>query len=472
MEQLNELDRNWLRQILEDGFFSDPRRFRNEYDYTPSPIEDMLGSSPALDYVRQKLPETLGDTAAGRWLDRKLQNVEPDTIRGGIAEQLQDLPLGGFSQEALDYRDQLRAEDPLVRRNTVQAGMVNTPDGAGEVPIGDSFRAGAAQAAGVALGDAATDGLRNVWWFLNAPQALASLAVLQAIHAPAKQQAERLNARLGMELPEGERVLAPYGSRTVRLASVLPAVIGTSMAIGNAYRQPGYAAAVPSEADRTQTADPLAELGSRYFLGRTGALLPYDEFVKERPDVSKGEYEAYKAYLFGSASPIKASLDGINGPEVSFMGKSIPVLTGIAPAVAGIVGARRGMRKAMDRLEAEGDQLLQAEKARIAYRQAERQAKRANSDEGPPPTQEEINKLKHKFQDIQRRNEVEILKQTLLGSAKYLAPTALAGQTIESIRRSVPQAEPIEEPLEATPPPKSAAKKAPAQQANLPVAVA
>jgi len=278
MEQLNELDRQWLGKILEDGFFSDPRRFRNEYDYAPSPVEDMLGSSPALDYIRQKLPQTVADTPVGRWLDRKFSEsgVDPETARGDLLKQVQDLPLGGFSQEADYHRGQLRAEDPLVRRNTVQAGMVSTPDGLEEIPVGDSFRAGATQAAGVALGDAATDGARNIWWFLNAPQAIASLAVLQAIHAPAKREAERIQGQLGVDLPENDRVITPYGNRTVRLAAALPAIIGTSLAIGNAYRQPGFAAAVPSEVDRKQAADPLAELGARYFLGRTGALLPYD----------------------------------------------------------------------------------------------------------------------------------------------------------------------------------------------------
>jgi hypothetical protein len=454
------LDRDWLGRIAEDAFFSDPRLYRDRLDYQPSIVEDMLGSSPLLDYVRQRLPHKVADTAAGQWLERKAADLPQGGLRQDLIQQVQDLPGGGYDPEYLDLIDQMRAEDPLVRRNTVRNGLVATPDGLEEIPIGDSTRAGAAQLAGVSAADAASDGLRNIWWFLNAPQAVASLAVLQALHAPAKAESARIAQQLGDQLGPEDRVVSPFASRRTRLAAAVPAVIGMSLAIGNAMRQPGYKAALPSEADPTQTADPLGELGARYVLGRTGELLAYDDFVKERPDVSKGEYDAYKAYLYGSASPIKASLDGINGPEVNFMGKSIPILTGIAPTIAAVVGSHRGMRKAMDRLRyhADGDQLLAAEQARVDYRKAERESRMANADKhmGDDP-QKIVNDLKESYATLQRDNEKEILKQTLLGSAKYMAPTAILGQTLESIRRSLPR----EQPPEPEPEPKAKPKLKP-----------
>lgn len=435
------LDRPWLKKILEDSFFSDPRRFRQDYDFEPSPVSTMLGDSPVLDYVRQLLPEKVSDTPVGRWIDRKAADLDTDTIRGGAVEAIRNMPLGGFSQSELGQREQLRDSDELVRMNTVQAGMVPTPDGLSEVPVGDSLRAGATQAAGVALGDMASDGLRNIWWFLNAPQAIASLAVLQALHGPAQQEAELLERKLAADMGEFDKITTPFGSRRMRLAATMPAVIAASIAVGNAGRQAGYTAAVPSEADRKVAADPLAELGARYFLGRTGSLLPYDEFVKERPDVSKGEFEAYKAYLHGSAMPIKATLDGIHGPEVTFMGKSVPVLTGLIPAAAAIYGARRGMGKAIDRLKADsgGDRLLAAEAARLKYREAERTARREDAEEemGPDP-RGQVEKLKQEFTELQKKNEIEMLKHTLFGSAAYLTPAALGGQTLELIRRGMP----------------------------------
>ena len=48
----------------------------------------------------------------------------------------------------------------------------------------------------------------------------------------------------------------------------------------------GYEALIPSEGDPQKTANAVAEAGLKYFTGRTGNLLPYDEFKQDRPDVS------------------------------------------------------------------------------------------------------------------------------------------------------------------------------------------
>lgn len=447
-----ELDRPWLRKILEQSFFHNPRLLQQNYDFEPSPIGTMLGDSPLLDYIRQALPNRVSDTKVGSWLQRKAQNLEPDTIRSGVVDAIRNAPLGGFPAEELARRQRLRAEDEIVRRGTVQLGMIPTADGSAEIPVGDSARAAAAQAAGVTLGDAASDGLRNIWWFLNAPQAIASLAVLQAIHKPAQREAARLDGALSEQLGEFDRITTPFGNRRMRLAATLPAVIAASAAVGNIGRQAGYTAAIPSEADRKVAADPLAELGARYFLGRTGQLLSYEEFAKERPDVSKGEYDAYKAYLHGSPMPIKATLDGIHGPEVTFMGKSVPILTGVLPIAAAVMGARWGARRAMDRLRDNGDQLQAAERARLKYRELEQELRSPRYDDEGNRTsrpeaqiQRDLQQRKAEFSEIQRANEIEMLKHTLFGSAAYMTPTAIAGQTLELIRRGLPDGRTYEE---------------------------
>ena len=107
-------------------------------------------------------------------------------------------------------------------------------------------------------------------------------------------------------------------------------MLAVSLGMGQFGRAPGYKAVVPSEDDPRETADPVMEAASRY-LGRTGRLLPYDEFVKERPDVSPEEFRAYKQYLFGNQGVLKATDEGILGPEVAFMGKSIPCVDGHRP---------------------------------------------------------------------------------------------------------------------------------------------
>ena len=87
------------------------------------------------------------------------------------------------------------------------------------------------------------------------------------------------------------------------------------------------------------------EVGAKYILGRTGNLLPYDEFSKHRPDVSRGDYNAYKAFKYKKdgdfdlsdgdftvpTGVIKGTMDGIHGPEIQFLGRNLPVTTTMIP---------------------------------------------------------------------------------------------------------------------------------------------
>jgi hypothetical protein len=158
------------------------------------------------------------------------------------------------------------------------------------------------------------------------------------------------------------------GNVGLRLAATAPAVAAMSTAIGNIGRPAGYKAILPSEEDPRKTDSAVGELLSRYFLGRTGRLLPYNEFAKERPDVDKGEYQRYKAYQFNKETDLnpldgdfnilgalRGTTEGIHGPEINFMGKAIPVLTGILPTAAAIAGIRRGVNTAGRRLAGGGD---------------------------------------------------------------------------------------------------------------------
>jgi len=425
-----------LGNIFTRAFMSGPKLWSNkqreeigrEYEHTP--VHDMLTSSAGVDYARQYLPETVGNTAWGKWIADQLPGADPTKAPEGRRRQavnqfLRDIPLGGYTEEELRNFDKKRSEDEELRRYTVRRGEVPTQDGRTTVPVGDNFRASAAQAAGVAASDVATDGLRNIWWFLNAPQALSSIAMLHGMHTE------------GAKFDAGAPLIQ---NRRLRLAATVPAWIGMSMAVGNFGRQPGYKAAVPSEEDPRVAADPLSEAANRYLLGRSGRLLPYDEFVKERPDVSKGEYNAYKAYLFGNPSPIKATVDGIHGPEVTFMGKSIPVATGVLPAIAAVVGGRRGLRKAGTRLNTVSSDsqtgiagIQEAKDRKTMWQELQSEAR----DPRGNVSQRDIDDAYHAYRDVQDKNEQEVLKQVLLGSGKYMGATAIAGTTLESIRRSL-----------------------------------
>ena len=86
--------------------------------------------------------------------------------------------------------------------------------------------------------------------------------------------------------------------------------------------------------DPTKTDNVIGEVAAKYILGRTGNLLPYEEFSKYRPDVDVGDYNRYKATKYDKdlnldprdgnlnllpAGVLKATADGIHGPEVRFL---------------------------------------------------------------------------------------------------------------------------------------------------------
>lgn len=122
----------------------------------------------------------------------------------------------------------------------------------------------------------------------------------------------------------------------------------------------GYKAALPSDEDPTKTANVVGEVGLKYLMGSTGKLLPYSEFKEVRPDVSPEEYKAYQAFKydkpFFDVNPfddgqmgvgggvIKTTNEGIHGPELQFLGRSLPVTTGIVPYVGALVGGAMGVR--------------------------------------------------------------------------------------------------------------------------------
>lgn len=437
-----------LGRIFTRAFESGPKLWSNEQrrrmgeGYEHTPVHDMLTSSAGVDYARQYLPQKLESTAWGKWVADQLPGADPrlapDSRRRAVNNYIREIPLGGYSAGELAEFDKERAVNPEIERYTTRRGVVPAQDGRGVVEVGDNFRAAAAQGAGVVASDFATDGLRNIWWFLNAPQAVSSIAMLHGMHT-AGEEFSGIHGKGGGHLIK---------NRTRRMAATVPAWIGMSAAVGNFGRQPGYKASVPSEADPRVAVDPISEATNRYFLGRAGRLLPYDEFVKERPDVSKGEYNAYKAYLFGNPSPIKATMDGIHGPEVTFMGKSIPVATGVLPAIAAVVGGRRGIRKAGARLnkpfryQKDQDPVAPVKYAHDLQQNYDKL--KGAYDRGENVSAGQVKDAYRAWRNVQDANERQALKQVLAGSSTYMGGTALAGMALESMRRAAKGEAPVE----------------------------
>ena len=414
---------NDLKAVAKQAFSSSGRAYdqyiqgKNPHlQIENSPVADMVTSSPLTALAKQALPNKVGDVELGRivasylpeQLQRKLLNVE----------------LGGMTADEKRQFSEMRAEDPELRRSTIELGKVPLAGG-GEAQLGPgNYRAKAAQAVGVIGSDLATDGMRNIWWFLNAPQAIAQVAMFQGMRQAAKNNA----AVSGLD--PREPVLR---TRAKRMAAAAPAWIAASMGIGNFMRQPGYKATLPDQDDPTQTTNMAGELANRYFLGRSGSLLPYDEFVKERPDVSRSEYNAYKNYLFANKSPLKGTMDGISGPEVNFMGKSIPLATGLIPIAASVVGARRGIKRGIEKVKDQGG--YTQEKLLLDTYQTLKGQERdpKNQDVG----EAQVNKALAAYRKQQEINEDTVLKSVIANSAGMTTGAALSGYVLESMRRAL-----------------------------------
>ena len=252
------------------------------------------------------------------------------------------------------------------------------------------------QILGTVGSDVVQDRGRELWWLLNAPQAAVNVVQDVALHKHApdmyatkietdisgvpitsKEAAYRANlvdeqgrpkagVNISYEDLGGKKPQKVFRTRKNKAGYVdalaIPAGLAINSGIGlmNPFGgQEGYKAAVPSEEDPNKTENVIAEVASKYILGRTGNLLPWDEFKQVRPDVSKDEYMRYKAFKFDNDSDLnvfddgevvlptgvmKWTEDGIHGAEMQFLGRSLPLNTALMPAAAAIAGTTYGAR--------------------------------------------------------------------------------------------------------------------------------
>ncbi len=128
----------------------------------------------------------------------------------------------------------------------------------------------------------------------------------------------------------------------------------------------GYEAVLPRYDDPTKTSNVIGEVAAKYILGRTGNLLNWSDFKEARPDVSKDEYMRYKAFKWDKGMDLnpfddgnitlptgvlKATTEGIHGPEVQFLGRSLPLATTIMPTIATAIGTAAGAAWEPDNLK-------------------------------------------------------------------------------------------------------------------------
>ena len=309
-----------------------------------------------------------------------------DALKRGYAELGRETDGSKLNQTLGSNRTMTMLSEMIGQADPVQVEMRNrmglglSPDRATRI----------GQVLGSLGGDLVQDRGRSLWWLINAPQAVGNILQEAALHkmAPNLYTADPVTDEMGNQVymknkATGQRlgVLDKEGKTTKGItagkkgalrgrryapgmteALMVPAgfVINSSIGLMNPFGgQEGYKAVLESDEDASKTSNVLGEVAAKYVLGRTGNLLPWDEFKKVRPDVSKDEYMKYKAFKFDNSGDLnlfddgqvvlptgvlKYTNEGIHGPEVQFLGRSLPVHTGIMPTAAAIVGTALGAR--------------------------------------------------------------------------------------------------------------------------------
>ena len=296
---------------------------------------------------------------------------------------------------------QMTGSNATITRARELMGMANPEQVKARQAMGLGLSEDKATRIGQVLGtlgsDVVQDRGRGIWWLLNAPQATANVLNDVALkkYAPDLYRADvrkdvtsfKSAVREGLvdqttgltkkgitsrkvltgKTPSGEPIFTTeYSKRRYEPGMVeslaIPAGLAVNSSIGllNPFGgQEGYKAVFEDEDDASKTSNAVGEVAAKYILGKTGNLLPWDEFKKVRPDVSKGEYMSYKAFKFDNdldvnpmdgdlvapAGILKYTDEGIHGPEVQFLGRSLPIATGIMPTAAAIAGTAYGARR-------------------------------------------------------------------------------------------------------------------------------
>ena len=306
----------------------------------------------------------------------------------------------GQAENAPRIMEMVQAHPGIIRANeNIRAAkgidndtgdLVRADMGMGLEPKGNNRRAG--QMMGAMAADLTQDTSRGFYWLLNALQASGAVLtetayglrrpdlfdvspVLDAAGNKVSLNNKPLARNLGIidendQTRRGVRIKndgdnAYYVQQNYAPGDVNSLLIPSGIAIntGLGLMTPfggaeGYEAALPSQDDKTKTENVIGEVAMKYVMGRTGNMLPYDEFKKVRPDVSPAEYRAYKAFKYDKATDLnpfddgqvgvmggafKASDDGIHGPEIQFLGRSLPVSTGVIPFASSVAGTAIGV---------------------------------------------------------------------------------------------------------------------------------
>ena len=342
--------------------------------------------------------------------DNRLQSVLrnlSESFQGAFTEDRQDWDrayreeriLKGQTEDAPRF-SQMSATYPTSVRIRENLGLANPEAISARQSMNMGLEEGPTRRAGQMLGTLAQDVVqdkgRSFYWLLNAIQATGGVIAEETIgrlvpelykqspvlnkkgrsvttKMPREAQSmglivnqnEPYRTTRGVKVVDGNYVKDDYSGGMKAAAALLPTGLAINTGIGLMTPMggaEGYKAVFPDEDDLSKTSDPVMEVAAKYLMGRTGNLLPYEEFSKVRPDVSRQEYNEYKAHKFnknvdlnpfdgdivGPMGLFKAKSDGIHGAEVELLGKTLPVNTGVVPfataLAGGVLGGRAGVK--------------------------------------------------------------------------------------------------------------------------------
>ena len=437
--------------------------------------------------LKREFRQEQGQSAEGPRTDTTAARIPSlDAAR----DLLGNLP-GGFSQEEREFR----------ARNNINVMQANNAQKFG------SF-------VGRAGSDFVNNGVRSLWWLINAPQAIVDLAaeagagatnreglygqdlvgydeafernwvstdgrpLTNAINRATSDSTDPLYNKRYKAIqdavtaepndPDYNLRRGVYSRRrtnnNLSTLMALPAAIGINAGVGllsGDGRTDGRAAIFKSEDDPTVSANVIGEVAAKYFLGRQGDLLPWDEFKKVRPDVSRDEYMKYKAYRWDKNTDLnpfddgkviaplgllKYNNEGINGPEVQFLGKDMALDTAIMPtalaAVATAAGAGLGRYGSFNEIGI--DEKLERGESQIEKLRNSRDGSAEQRQRRIKRIQDKANKLNKRKEFLQSipgnfssrmRNRNPVVTGLALGTAGLLGGTAV-GNMISDQRRN------------------------------------
>lgn len=245
-----------------------------------------------------------------------------------VLQRFWDGAVAGYTDQQRDpnsrYKEGRYARSVFVDAlNAIKGKDVAQPNLPGfdeALPRGRAYRVG--EVLGRVGGDVTGFGTQKIAWTMH-PMDIASTYSFDALR---KLNIDPRMARLGSY---GTALALGVGSNNFNPFN-----------LAEGGRQAGFEAISANEDDPRKSDNAVLDMVfNRGLLGRTGKLLPWEQFSQERPNVSYDQYEKYKEYLRdpGFLGLVKGTTEGVDGPEARIMGYRVTPLGAVA--ALGTLGA-------------------------------------------------------------------------------------------------------------------------------------